>query len=202
MVRYSMISDITRSRRGPGILTSGWIARKTKKTKVKFLLKLHTFDILILIFMKQFITYLNISVFWSRKHDKINYLLNGCQKHRWKYRENHVSKITLQHGFIYNMVAPPGPEKSWCNGGEVYYGNVKHKMWWDSSRLMAWFVETYWLAQEILGWIDFSLLFQWIIHSSEISRPTMSFWWQQWSGSTVEPPLESETGLQIVSHSK
>ena len=28
---------------------------------------------------------------------------------------------TLQHGFVYNMVAPPGPPKLWNNGGAVYF---------------------------------------------------------------------------------
>ena len=44
-VPYSTISDTTRSCRGPGILTSGRLARKRKQKKVKFLLKLCIFDI-------------------------------------------------------------------------------------------------------------------------------------------------------------
>ena len=51
-VWYSMISDTTWSHRGPGISTSGWIARKRKEKKAKFLLKLHihVFDMLVNLF--------------------------------------------------------------------------------------------------------------------------------------------------------
>ena len=36
------------------------------------------------------------------------------------YRENHVSAITLQYGFVYNTVAPPGPKTLWYMEGAVY----------------------------------------------------------------------------------
>ena len=45
-VQCNTVSDTQRSRRGPGMSTSGCFARKIKETNVEFLLKLRIFDII------------------------------------------------------------------------------------------------------------------------------------------------------------